>query len=357
MAFFPRRGVARRYDAAGRVVEEWPEMLPRNGCAWLVGLCMASMLVAGCSRSEAVSPPRPAADVLLGRPWTGPAKPVPRDAEGRPLLTGYWKLLRELGKPDGNLGKDRPGFQLPYSEAGRRMLEFNRTQTIDPEARCLISGNPRLTTSVLPFEILHTPKRLAFFYYLGWHRWVWLDGRDLEDDPDPRYLGNNVGHWEGDTLVVRANGFKDSADGRFWLDDNANPQSSAATIEERWRRPDFHHLEVTLTYDDPVYYTEPVTYTRRWVLANPGETLPEFSCEWNTPWLVGHLEPGPGPIGLDGNRGFGPDGEVVPELPLGAVDGSDSRGTGYWLYRRNKPKSSDPPPEALAGSGTGPRTE
>ena len=198
---------------------------------------------------------------------------------------------------------------------------------------------------MLPFEILHTSKRLAFFYYLSWHRWVWLDGRKPEADPDPAYLGNNTGHWEGDTLVIESSGFKDSADGRLWLDDNANPQSAQATLVERWTRPDRQHLNLELTYTDPVYYTQPIHYARSWVLGAAGEQLTEFSCEWNTQWVVDHLEPGPGRIGPDGNRGFGPDGQVVPDLPLGAVDGADSRGTGYWLYRRNKPKPSDLPRE------------
>jgi hypothetical protein len=306
----------------------------------------ALLFIAGCSRTSTPAAGRMAPEeVLLGKPWTGATEATPRDAAGKPLLTGYWKLLREAGKPDGNLAKDLPGFALPYSEAGKKALAFNLTQTIDPEARCLISGNPRLTTSVLPFEILHTSKRLAFFHYLSWHRWVWLDGRQLEADPDPHYLGSSVGHWDGDTLVIESNGFKDSAEGRLWLDDNGNPQSAQSRLVERWTRPDLHHLNLTLTYTDPLYYTQPVEYSRSWVLAAPGEQLTEFSCEWNTPWVVEHLEPGPGKIGADGNRGFGPDGEVVPSLPLGAVDGTDSRGTGYWLYRRNKPKPSDLPPE------------
>ena len=312
----------------------------------LAAVTVAALLpVAGCNSSS----PTPAAaspvDLLLGNPYTGTAEATPRDAAGHPLLTGYWKLLHEEGRPDGNLGKDLPGFALPYSEAGRKALDHNLTQTIDPEARCLISGSPRLTTSVLPFEILHTSKRLAFFYYLSWHRWVWLDGRKPEADPDPAYLGNNTGHWEGDTLVIESSGFKDSADGRLWLDDNGNPQSSQATLVERWTRPDRQHLNLELTYTDPVYYTQPIHYARSWVLGAAGEQLTEFSCEWNTQWVVDHLEPGPGRIGPDGNRGFGPDGQVVPDLPLGAVDGADSRGTGYWLYRRNKPKPSDLPRE------------
>jgi len=315
-------------------------------CGALAAVTVAALLpVAGCNSSS----PTPAAaspvDLLLGKPYTGTAEATPRDATGHPLLTGYWKLLREEGRPDGNLGKDLPGFALPYSEAGRKALDHNLTQTIDPEARCLISGSPRLTTSVLPFEILHTSKRLAFFYYLSWHRWVWLDGRKPEADPDPAYLGNNTGYWEGDTLVIESSGFKDSADGRLWLDDNANPQSAQPTLVERWTRPDRQHLNLELTYTDPVYYTQPIHYARSWVLGAAGEQLTEFSCEWNTQWVVDHLEPGPGRIGPDGNRGFGPDGQLVPDLPLGAVDGADSRGTGYWLYRRNKPKPSDLPRE------------
>lgn len=288
----------------------------------------------------APSYPADSASVLLGKPYTGPRVATPRGADGKPTLTGYWKLLREPGKPDGNLGKDLPGFRLPYSEAGQKALRYNVEETIDPEARCLITGIPRLLTSVLPFEILHTPKRLETVHYLSWHRWVWLDGRRHDADPDPRYLGNAVGRWEGDTLVIESVGFKDSADGKFWLDDNANPQSASARVVERWKRPDFHHLELELTYSDPVYYTKPIKYRRSWVLAE-GEGLPEFSCEWNTPWILAHLEPGPGKIGPDGNRGFGLNGEVVPDLPLGSVD--SARGTAYWLYRANKPKPSDLP--------------
>ncbi len=143
---------------------------------------------------------------------------------------------------------------------------------------------------------------------------------------DPHYLGNAVGHWDGDTLVIESTGFKDSAEGLFWLDDNANPQSSQARVVERWSRPDFHHPRPRAhAYTDPVYYTKPVRYTRHWVAGAPGETLQEFSCEWNTPWVVNHLEPGPGLIRPDGNRGFGPNGQVVPDVPLGSVTDASAR--------------------------------
>ncbi len=316
----------------------------RSRLALLTAAALAAGALSACrSQSTITEPPatnRPPAEILLGRPYTGPAQMTPRGMDGKPLLTGYWKLLHEAGKPDGNLGKDRPGFLLPYTARGRAVLALNE-QTVDPEARCIITGIPRLLTSVLPFEILHTPQRLGTFHALSWHRWVWLDGRMRDPDEDPRYLGNAIGTWDGDVLVIESTGFQDSADGKVWLDDNANPISARATVVERWTRPDFHHLNLELTLTDAAYYSEPIVYRRNWVLGEEGEGLSEFSCEWNTPWVVSHLEPGPGEIGADGNRGFGPDNQIVPDLPLGSVSGSN--GTGYWLYRKNKPKPSDVP--------------
>lgn len=307
---------------------------------------LAAVLVLFAQVVSAQSHPR-SAEVLLGKENSGPKVATPRGRDGKPLFTGYWKLLHETSKPDGNLGKDLPQFKLPYSEQGKKALDDNLTKHIDPEARCVITGIPRLLTSVLPFEILHTPKRLGTFHALSWHRWVWLDGRKHEEDPDPEYLGNAIARWDGDTLVIESVGFQDSADGKFWLDDNGNPQSSQARVIERWTRPDMHHLHLTLTYTDAVYYTRPVTYMRKWVLGAPGEGLKEFSCEWNTPWVVNHLEPGPGVIGPNGNRAYGPNNQIVPDLPLGSVD--SSRGTAYWLFRPNKPKPSNmPPPPASA---------
>lgn len=311
----------------------------RKSRSWLF-LAVCALAACAPSNRETPAESRSVADALLGNEYTGTLAPTPRGQDGKPVLTGYWKLLHESGKPDGNLAKDLPGFTLPYSERGRAALNFNVTETIDPEARCIITGIPRLLTSVLPFEILQTPERLGTFHYLGWHRWVWLDGRSADEDPDPRYLGNAIGSWDGDTLVITSTGFKDSSEGRLWLDDNANPQSSQALIVERWTRPDFHHLNLELTYTDPVYYTQPIVYRRSWVHGAEDEGLTEFSCEWNTPWIVEHLEPGPGKIGPDGNRGYG-DNQLLPDLPLGSVD--SSRGTGYWLYRKNKPKPSDLP--------------
>lgn len=281
---------------------------------------------------------------LLGQPYTGKAEPAPRLADGHVSLNGVWKLLHEEGRPDGNLAKDLPGYRLPYTAKGRAQLAANYKE-IDPEARCILTGFPRALTQVFPFEIVQTPRRTATLGLFGGHRWIWSDGRKPPVDPDPRYSGNAIGHWEGDTFVVRSSVFHDSREGKAWLDDNANPISAGAILVERYTRPDKHHLDLELTYTDTEYYTAPIRYSRHYVLAPEGQPLPQVSCEWNTEWVLTTLAPGPGEIGADGNRYFGPDRQDVPDWPIGSV-GDPARATGYWLYRKNKPKPSDLPADA-----------
>ena len=170
-----------------------------------IALLTTAVVVASCRGRQSTATEerttRSSAETLLGRPYDGPTAETPRGADGKPLLTGYWKLLHEDGKPDGNLGKDRPDFALPYTAKGKEVLAVNY-RTVDPEARCIITGIPRLLTSVLPFEILHTPERLGTFHALSWHRWVWLDGRAGDPEQDPTLP------WQCD----RALGWRDAGD-------------------------------------------------------------------------------------------------------------------------------------------------
>jgi hypothetical protein len=279
------------------------------------------LLIAAAASAQPTPPHAKSVEVegdgasLQGIEPTGPAKPAPRDAAGHPDLTGYWKPLREPGKPGGNIGKDLPGFKLPLTPAGEAALAHNRTETIDPEALCILGGIPRHDASGLPFEVLQTPRRLAFLYLYSTHRFIPVDGRKHEEDPEPRFFGNPVGEWHGDTLVIDTVGFKDD---KIWLDENADPQSDAMHAVERWTRPDAAHIHLELLVDDKKFYTRPFTFSRTWVLGQPGEALTEYSCAENNVDAK-HIGPGPGAIGADGNRGADipkrlPDNPPPPEF-------------------------------------------
>jgi hypothetical protein len=237
------------------------------------------------------------------------SKPTPRAADGHPDLTGYWKTQPGQG-PGGNIGKDLPDFKLPLTPAGEAALKHNLTATIDPESLCIIGGIPRHNASGLAFEVLQTKDRIAFLYAYTYFRRISIDPNAKHtEDPDPAYFGEEISHWDGDTLVIDSIGFKE----KMWIDENANPVSPGVHVVERWSRPDADHIHVDTLITDPKYYTRPFTYSRTWQAGRPEERLRESSCAENN--VSGpHLGFGPGPIRKDGTRGYD-DAAPLPPLP------------------------------------------
>jgi len=106
------------------------------------------------------------------------------------------------------------------------------------------------------------------------YRQIFIDGRPLPADPNPSFNGYSTGKWDGDTLVVETIGFRDD----IWLDAAGNPLSDAAKITERFRRPNFGNLEITVTVDDPKAYTAPWTVELHQHI-KPDTDLLEYFCE------------------------------------------------------------------------------
>ena len=192
-----------------------------------------------------------------------PAKPAPRTPDGHPDFNGFWKNVRGT-TPVGNIGKDLPGFKLPLTPAGEAALQHNLTATIDPESLCIPGGIPRHNASGLPFMVMQTPRYVAFLYFYTYYRLIPIDGRKHTEDPDSSFFGDEIGSWDGDTLVIDSTGFKDT---NVWADENGNPHSDALHVVERWTRPDADHIHVETLIEDPKFYTHPFTYSRTWASA------------------------------------------------------------------------------------------
>jgi len=267
-------------------------------------LCLVCLFLA----LSAVLPGRALVAQELTAPDIKSNRPTPRTADGHPDLSGYWKGTRDT-HPVGNIGKDLPGFKLPLTPAGEAALQHNLTATIDPESLCIIGGIPRHNASGLPFEVLQGNKKVVFLYLYNYFRLIPIDAtRKHSKEPDVSFFGEEIGHWDGDVLVIDSVGFKDE---KVWIDENANPHSDAMHVVERWTRPDGDHIHVETLIEDPKFYTRPFTYSRTWVLGPPDEETKEFSCSENNA-DVGHLQFGPGPIRPDGTRGYVDPGAAAP---------------------------------------------
>ena len=101
---------------------------------------------------------------------------------------------------------------------------------------------------VLVTEMVHTP------------RVVPLDGRPALNSNVRQWSGDSRGHWEGDTLVVETENFKDE---RRWIPLGSAPagtgSSANMTLVERFTRVDVDTLEYTFTVTDPETWTSPWT--------------------------------------------------------------------------------------------------
>ena len=247
----------------------------------------------------------------LTAPDVKSTKPAPRTADGHPDLSGYWKGTRDT-TPVGNIAKDLPNHKLPFTPAGEAAWKHNVTATIDPESLCIPGGIPRHNASALPFEVLQASNKVAFLYWYTYFRLIPIDAkRKHSEDPDPSFFGEELGRWDGDTLVIDSIAFKDK---QVWIDENADPHSDALHVVERWTRPDYDHIHVETLIEDPKFYAKPFNYSRTWVLGKPGEELHEYACSENNVDRD-HLQFGPGPIRPDGTRGFEKLAPLPPPLP------------------------------------------
>jgi len=156
----------------------------------------------------------------------------------------------------------------------------------DPEGFCMPAGVPRISGVPFPEKIIQTPTEIVILYETrNTFRQIFLDSHAVIKDPNPTWMGYSTGKWVGDTLVVETTGFNE----KTWLDDDGHPHSEAMKVTERFRRPDFGHLFIDITIDDPKAYAHPWTATEEFHVDADGELI-EYVCNENNldiPHLVG----------------------------------------------------------------------
>ena len=240
--------------------------------------------------------------------------PTPKTADGKPDLTGIWQIARDRApatttaaaapkgqatnadiftglksnddflavakrSPFWNLGASFPDglpFQPWAAELHRQRVADNSKD--NPDAHCLPMGIMQFHNHGQPRKMIQTPQVIVILYEANAGiRQIFTDGRPLPGkDADPWWYGYSTGRWEGDTLVVQSAGYRDLG----WLDVEGSPLTDTAHITERYRRPDFGHLDIEVTIDDPKAYTKPWTVTVHQRIMVDTELI-EFVCQEN----------------------------------------------------------------------------
>ena len=216
---------------------------------------------------------------------------APKSRDGKPELSGIWLPSPDpTGIPLGveneirpryfvNIAEDMKPEDVPFQPWAAALFK-QRLQSEgrdDPIAHCQPTGVPGIGLIPVPFKIVQMPRLILILYEdNSTFRQIFLDGRRLSPDPEPRFMGYSTGRWDRDTLIVDTVGLND----RSWLDRLGHPHSDALHVIERFRRRDAGHLEIEVTIDDPKAYTKPITYTQKQTLL-PDEDLLEYFCSEN----------------------------------------------------------------------------
>ena len=235
-----------------------------------------------------------------GVPTTSDGKPnlsapTPRASDGKPDFSGTWltgnyncpagfdpnTLLcgaeLPMGREGINFGVSLPSG-LPYQPWLAELVKKRTAENAkdDPHIRCLPDTFLRAYSLPHLLKLVQTPGLLVMLNEMNAnYRQVFIDGRPLPADPTPSWQGYSTATWQGDTLVITSKGFRDD----IWIDWNGSVITEAATVTERIRRPDYGHLEIGVTVDDPKAYTKPWTVTLRQQIALNTELTDEICLE------------------------------------------------------------------------------
>ena len=245
-------------------------------------MCMA--VLPATTQEGKASEPGAAKSKTQAAPKGGPA---PRTADGHPDLSGVWfpgtaggftfspALRRQF---DAKATPEEPPPFQPWAAAKIKAMTTTDYELGRASVNCLPRGVPGMfMIDPYPFQLVQTPGLFVQLDELN-NNWrvVHTDGRPHSPDPDPSFDGDEVGHWEGDTLVIDVIGI----DERTWNNFTGWFHSDQEHVIERITRPSINYLVYQVTIEDPKVLSKPWTSAPRvWTLGH--EDLLEYYCTNN----------------------------------------------------------------------------
>lgn len=246
----------------------------------LAGAALAAILLSGpaaaqVGRAPASPPPQGVA------PGEGAAYPKGRYAalDALPDWGGIWFVARGASN---NQSAAEPKPKGDYAE--RRATWVAEAQASDGVVRrtrsnCSPPGMPRIMRlAQYPYEFIFSPGRVTINQEAWMQtRTIWTDGRAHDPDHDPSFMGDSVGRWEGDTLVVETVGILDTLE----IDTGFAHSDEFRLIERIHLDPaDPDVLVNEMWMEDPAALAEPFTVTVHYRRDRYGKLI-EFQCAEN----------------------------------------------------------------------------
>ena len=200
-------------------------------------------------------------------------------------ISGFWEV-RYDGRNIPNASLTPAAAKITAAEQAKNTMHVIRW--------CILSGMPMMMDSGAPIDIEQDSKHIGILAEpVSGPRTIYLDGRKHPDMNlfDNTTIGDSIGHWETDTLVVDTVGFSDKGITAIPGGGIRTPHSH---LVERYRLEDNGaHLLVTFTWTDPTIFAKPHTYALRYSRAAPGYRPRDYDCDASDKERAAFLENAP----------------------------------------------------------------
>ncbi len=210
-------------------------------------------------------------------------KGIPKMPDGKPDLSGVYNSAFPgtffPGGPAMNVaGVPGPAETKPVLKPGAEKFKVVRGPN-DPglTSDCKPTGLPEAYYLPYQWQLVQALDKVVILYeYPHLFRVIPTHGGAHQADLDPTWMGDSIGHWEGDTLVVDVTGFNEKTElpGGF-------RHTEALHVVERFRRIAYDKLEYQATIEDPNVFEKPWVVHRTFPLRTDLEKVDEFVCENN----------------------------------------------------------------------------
>ena len=198
-----------------------------------------------------------------------PSTGIRRTPEGKPDFSGVYGWTNLFGA--------RGGGASPTLKPGAEKYRVSRgPQDTGATSDCLPLIPPNSFGVPYEFQFIQNKDYLVILHeYPGTFRIIPLDGEPHPVDPDPAWLGDSIGHWEGDTLVIDTIGYNDKTEISGYRHTEA-----LHTVERLTRVAE--GVEYELTIEDPNVFAAPWKVNRSFRFVDaPQKRIFEFVCENN----------------------------------------------------------------------------
>ena len=243
-------------------------LVSKSGRAWIAGLVLSAAMSTAPAYAAAARP--------------APARGFNQHIEGVDLQ-GVWNLenfIASANPTEKKIMKTIEGEDIPFQPWSKaiydKRLDDDRAGRgfANTPAYCLPGGMPQMMTSPWLWALFQTPGQITTIHEeMHLFRQIFLN-KPHDPDPNPGYMGDSVGHWEGDTLVVDTVGRND----KTTIDMLGLPHTDALHVVERMRRLSHEQLEIVFTVDDSKAFTRPWRFRKTYRLQDPDTHVSEYIC-------------------------------------------------------------------------------